>query len=798
MPKLPLYTIEKSGSRDSRVNLNCPTSLPKAAGFLWNKKMMIQMNCQGYAVSQFLQPEPAKYSYAPCIEAKTFMQPEHHYYRDHPGRFFYVKDEDTGEIFSAPYEPVRTSLESFSFSVGNHDIKWKVEALSLCIELTLSLGVKSPVELWSVVITNKSKSKINRNISFYPYFTIGYMSWLNQSATYNVELNGIVAKAITPYQKVEDYYKNQNFKDHTFLISDCLPSSWSANQTKFEGIGGLQNPDEVNRAKLSCQSSCYEVPVAVLQYQISLSSDSTKRINLCFGAAKDEHEIFDIKQKYLDHEIGISSESQKYKHYLAQASGCLTVKSNDESFDDFVNHWLPRQMFYHGDVNRLTTDPQTRNFLQDNMGMSYLKPDVARQSFLIALKQQSRRGAMPDGILIHPDATLKYINEIPHTDHCVWLPICLLVYLNETDDGSILKERIAFADSEELLTVHQHIELALDWLLEQTDERGLSYINQGDWCDPMNMVGHKGKGVSAWLSMATTYALNCWSDISQHYLSKSDKNRLEDYRFAAKKLNKAINKHLWDEDWFARGITDEGKVFGVSTDEEGRIYLNPQSWSLLSGIANTDQKSSVINEVEKQLLTPYGVMMLAPSYTKMDENIGRITQKYPGVSENGSVYNHAAVFYAYALYQQGESQKAFEVLYKMIPNIKNAISQGQLPVFVPNYYRGAYYQNPDQAGRSSQLFNTGTIAWLYRCLVEELCGLKGSHGELTVSPQLPDCFDSLTGTRSIQGATFHFSIEKSAVKRVKLILDGEILSGNIITNIQPKHTYQLKITVPNE
>ncbi len=796
MSKLPLYTIENPGSSDSRVNLNCPTSLPKAAGFLWNKKMMIQMNCQGYAVSQFLQPEPAKYSYAPCIEAKTFMQPEHHYYRDHPGRFFYVKDEDTGEIFSAPYEPVRAVLDSFSFSVGDHDIKWQVEALGLRVELTLSLGVDMPVELWSVVITNTHKTKENRNISFYPYFTIGYMSWLNQSATYNVELNAIVAKAITPYQKVDDYYKNQHFKDHTFLVSDCVPSAWSANQTTFEGIGGLQNPDEVHQEELNCKSSCYEVPVAVLQYKITLTSNSAKHINLCFGAAKDEHEIFDIKQKYFSNEINFSKEKASYKDYLSQASGCLTIKSNDESFDDFVNHWLPRQMFYHGDINRLTTDPQTRNYLQDNMGMSYIKPEIARQSFLIALEQQHRSGAMPDGILIHPDATLKYINEIPHTDHCVWLPICLVVYLNETDDGSILNERIAFADSEERLTVHQHIELALDWLLEQTDERGLSYINQGDWCDPMNMVGHKGKGVSAWLSMATAYALNCWSDISQHYLSTVDKSRLEDYRYAAKALNKSINKHLWDDDWFARGITDEGEVFGVKNDTEGRIYLNSQSWALLSGITNNDQKSSLINEVEQQLLTPFGVMMLAPSYTKMDERIGRITQKYPGVSENGSVYNHAAVFYAYALFQQGESQKAFDIIYKMIPNIKHAVEQGQLPVFVPNYYRGAYHQHPEQAGRSSQLFNTGTIAWLYRCLVEELCGLKGSNGELTIAPQLPDCFNYLSGTRSIQGATFNFSIEKATIKRISLELDGEILSGNIITNIQPKHTYHLKITVP--
>ena len=135
------------------------------------------------------------------------------------------------------------------------------------------------------------------------------MSWLNQSATYNVELNAIVAKAITPYQKVDDYYKNQHFKDHTFLVSDCLPAAWSANQTTFEGSGGLQSPDEIHQDTLNCESSCYEVPVAVLQYKISLSSGCKKQIKLCFGAAKDEHEIFDIKQRYLSSEINFSTEA---------------------------------------------------------------------------------------------------------------------------------------------------------------------------------------------------------------------------------------------------------------------------------------------------------------------------------------------------------------------------------------------------------------------------------------------------------------------------------------------------------
>ena len=97
------------------ITLHSPTKLPNASGFLWNSQMMINMNCRGYAIAQFMQPEPAKYSYAPNMEAKTFMQPEHAYFSHHPGRFFYIKDEDTGEIFSAPYEPLRTQLDRFDF-----------------------------------------------------------------------------------------------------------------------------------------------------------------------------------------------------------------------------------------------------------------------------------------------------------------------------------------------------------------------------------------------------------------------------------------------------------------------------------------------------------------------------------------------------------------------------------------------------------------------------------------------------------------------------------------------------------
>ncbi|HMU66232.1 MAG TPA: NdvB protein, partial [Cellvibrionaceae bacterium] len=138
-----------------RFELDNPLDMPRAAGFLWNRRMMVQITCRGYAIAQYMQPEPAKYAYAPNLEAKTFMQPEQPYYAHHPGRFFYIKDETTGALFSAPYEPVRAKPDSFKFSVGQADIQWEIEKDGIAIRLSLTLPSEDVAELWKVEVTNR-------------------------------------------------------------------------------------------------------------------------------------------------------------------------------------------------------------------------------------------------------------------------------------------------------------------------------------------------------------------------------------------------------------------------------------------------------------------------------------------------------------------------------------------------------------------------------------------------------------------------------------------------------------------
>ena len=769
-----------------RCTLNSPTALPLAAGFLWNPHMMIHMNARGYATAQFMQPEPAKYARAQIMEARHFMLPEQGTYAHHPGRFFYVKDRETGSLFSAPYEPVRAPVEKFAFDFTPTDIRWRVDRPGLRIEITLTLPVDDACELWEVTLINSGARP--RNISFYPAFPLGLMSWMNQSAAYNATLGGIVAECVTPYQKIEDYFKNQNLKDKVCLLSEQTPFAFETRQARFEGEGGLHKPDAIMAEQLTDGVALYENPIAALQFDHELDKGQSHTHRFLFGPAFDDAEITRLKSTYLS-EAGFTEARAGYAAYMAAGVKTINIESSDQHLDAFVNSWLPRQVYYHGDTNRLTTDPQTRNFLQDAIGSVYVKPETARKTLLKALSQQHANGSMPDGITLYDGAELKYINQVPHTDHSVWLALFLEAYLDETDDYAVLDEWVTDSETGQARSVRDRISAANQWLMQAIDHRGLNFIDQGDWNDPMNMVGWKGKGVSGWLSLATAHSLRLWSQI----LERDGKDGSK-YATAAQSFNTSMNTHLWDGDWYGRGITDDNVKFGVKTDSKGRIYLNPQSFALMSGAADADKQKRMVAAVEGQMETPYGVEMITPAYTQMREDVGRLTQKFPGVAENGSVYNHAAIFYIYALYQVNESEKAFELLRKMLtgPDDEDYLRRGQLPVFVPNYYRGAHRQHPEASGRSSHLFNTGTASWLYRSVIEGLFGLKGCREGLRITPKLPSHWPSAKVTRQFRGATLKIGIIRG---KPGLSIDGQPVSGDTITDIAAGRTYSVLVTI---
>jgi len=505
--------------------------------------------------------------------------------------------------------------------------------------------------------------------------------------------------------------------------------------------------------------------------------------------------FFSPRNQYLSPE-SFSTARTATEAFARKDAPVIRCETPDPHFDAFVNHWLPRQIRYHGLTNRLTNDPQTRNFLQDAMGMTWVDPAAAKESFRYALSRQNPDGSMPEGILLGGASEHAYINRVPHADHSLWLPVCLSAWLDETGDYSFLHEKIFGRDDKRRDTVCTRITRALTNLYSRRDHRDLLFIEQGDWCDPMNMVGPEGTGVSGWLTEAAAWAFSIWADINRSAGKARIATRLAKWK---DRLARAVNTHLWDGAWYARGITDAVTVFGTSRDPEGRIFLNTQSWALLAGIATSEQKVALLAAVATELDTPWGTQLFAPAYTAFRKDVGRVSQKYPGAAENGSIYNHAAAFWVYALFREGHPDRAWKTLRAMLPgpSTDDLVKRGQIPVYIPNYYRGAWRQFPEYCGRSSRLFNTGTVAWLYRSLVEGLFGLSGCREGLRINCTLPSHWDRIRLTRFFRGAQFNVEIARDrAVSRMTVIVDGALLDGTVITGITPGTVYSLSIAIP--
>ena len=786
MAKDPLYSLNPASDE---IALHSSTALPAATGYLWNSQMLLNMSCQGYANVHFMQPEPATYTSGPALEAKTFLQPEHQYYPGHPGRFFYFNDKNS--YFSAPYAPVKRVADAFVFTISSEKITWQIKQGPWQIDLEVMLAGDEVAEVWSLTIKNLVDQP--HTLQVWPCFNIGNQSWMNQSADFDSTLNAIVADKVTPYQKTADYLKQRRFKEKTFFASSQVPDSWTTSLADFLGEGDWQYPQSLDQQRLNQAPAIYCSPVACMQFELAFEPQQSKSFTFVFGAAKSNSDIQSLLDRFCN-EQGVVENKRRIAANQLKWRDAFTLTSPDRDFNHFVNHWLTRQVYYHGETNRLTTDPQTRNYLQDGMGMCFVEPSKMREALLTTLSQQSVDGEIPDGVLLHPDAELKYINQVPHTDHAAWVPICLKVYLDETNDFAMLDEVLPFADSSETATVWEHIQRAMTSLQINLDSRGLSLISQGDWCDPMNMVGHLGKGVSSWLSMATSWSFQQWSQICHDF----DKRKASDYwHQMAIKLNAKINDYFWQEQWYARGITDRGRTFGTALDTEGRIFLNPQSWAMLCGAADSKKMPQLQQAVSEQLMTQFGPQMLAPAYTHMHEDVGRLTQKFPGVAENGAIYCHAAAFYIYALAKQGQIDTALAILKMLIPDEGSCEQRGQLPNYIPNYYRGAAQLYPSECGRSSRLFNTGTVAWLMRTIIEGICGFQGHKDGLKIEPKLPTSWDKLSVNRRFRSHQIHLDIRRGDHRGGSIVsMEGRTIRDNTLTLPHSSSNLHIDVVLP--
>lgn len=93
-------------------------------------------------------------------------------------------------------------------------------------------------------------------------------------------------------------------------------------------------------------------------------------------------------------------------------------------------------------------------------------------------------------------------------------------------------------------------------------------------------VCREGKGESIWTGMQFGAALRMMEEMARE---KQEKELAEEYRILYDEQKKLVNTIGWDGAWYRRCITDKGMYFGCAKEEQAKIWLNIQSWAVISG-----------------------------------------------------------------------------------------------------------------------------------------------------------------------------------------------------------------------
>lgn len=116
-------------------------------------------------------------------------------------------------------------------------------------------------------------------------------------------------------------------------------------------------------------------------------------------------------------------------------------------------------------------------------------------------------------------------------------------------------------------------------------------------------------------------------------------------------------------------------------------------------------------------------------------DMGRMFGFAYGNKENGAVFCHMAVMYAYALYTRGFVQEGWKVLRQLYRQCADFSRSETLPG-IPEYF--------DYNGRGMYPYLTGAASWLLLTFQTQVFGVRGHEGDLLLEPKLTkEQFDDL-------------------------------------------------------
>ena len=709
---------------------------------------------------------------------------------DPPGEAIYLRDEDTGEIWTPTSLPIREKNASYAVRHGQGYSKFAHTSHGIALELLEYVPVDDSLKIARLKIANHSGRERRISVTAYVEWVLG----TNRSA--NAPFIVTEIDTATGAIFAQNPWNEQFGERITFMDMKGRQTSWTCDRTEFLGRDGtLDRPLALTPgAVLSNRVGAGLDPCGAQQVLVRLNPVGTTEIVLFIGQSANRAEAQALIEKYRKADL-----DAVFKDVTGQWDkmlGAVQVKTPDRALDIMLNRWLVYQalscrIWARTGFYQASGAYGFRDQLQDVVALLYgSQREIARAHLLRAAGRQFVEGDVQHWWL--PESGRGIRTRV--SDDCGWLAYVAARYVQVTGDDTVLDEMVPFLEgpvlredehdsffqpktSEKTATLFDHCALALDRSLK-TGPHGLPLMGTGDWNDGMDKVGAGGKGESVWLGWFLCTALNAFATIAER---RGADDHARDWRQHVDALKEALEREAWDGDWYRRAFFDDGTPLGSVTNNACRIDSIAQSWSVISRSAEPARSARALAALDKYLVRrddKISLLFTPPFDHHPEHDPGYIAGYPPGIRENGGQYTHGATWAVMAFAMQGDGDRAGELMAML-----NPIHHSDTPNAVQRYKVEPYvscadvYSVPPHSGRGGWTWYTGSAGWTYGVALEWILGFRLQGTSLLIDPCIPRNWPSFEIIFRYHSATYEISVENPlSVCRGILAtkLDGEM------------------------
>ncbi len=725
---------------------------------------------------------------------------------DQPGRYIYIRDNDSKDYWSASWQPVGKDLDSYRSKCCHGTAYTRMEAdySGIRSEVCYYVPLGKSYEVWHMKITNNADMARNLNITGYAEFTnnnnyeqdqvnLQYSLFITRTA---FEKNRIRQTIHGNLDGLEDG-KEVDHKlaiDRFFGLAGAKVDSYCGDREKFIGrYHGYGNPAGVLNGDLGGELSYNENGCGALATALTLAAGETREIAFVLGM-KDNDEADGILESYQNPSQTCAQELAELVTYWHEKLSRFQVKTPSPAFDTMINTWNAYNCFMTFIWSRaasfiycgLRNGYGYRDTVQDIQGIIHLAPEMAVEKIRFMLSAQvDNGGGLPLVKFTHnpghedtPDDA-SYVQETGHpayrADDALWLFPTVYKYVSESGNMAFMDEVIPFANKGEG-TVYEHLKRAVDFSMNHLGSHGLPAGLYADWNDCLRL-GKEGE--SSFVALQYYYAMTI---LRKFAVRQKDDAYIAFLDEKQKELGERIQKLCWNEDRFIRGFTESGEVIGTRTDKEANMWLNPQSWAVISGLATGGQADKALDMVHDRLNTEYGVVLMDPPY-HLDAFDGALAVIYnAGVKENSGIFSQSQGWIILAEALCGHGERAFRYFEENAPSAQN--DRAEIRKLEPYCY-GQFTEGKASPhfGRSHVHWLTGTASTVMVGCVEGILGMRPDFDGLRIAPAIPKEWDGFEIDKDFRGVHLHITVKNSGHVESgckSLRVNGRMMEGNYI------------------